>query len=167
MVNDEPIVTLFEAGTAADRLGVSASGLRRLSLIYEEVYEGLPRKPKSNNRLWPEDAVIRLQAARMLLQTEKYRTIQEALVAIKNGLVDEAEIEAPQIISEPTQQALEVFIAELRDLREELAATREQNMTLQNQLSKSLVSLEETEAESVAVRLARRFDRLMGQLFNR
>jgi len=164
MSDDRPVVTLLEAGTAAERLGVSPSGLRRLSLIYEEVYESLPRKAKSNNRLWPEEAIGRLQTARALLQAERYRTIQEALEALKHGLVDEEDLEAHPKPLDSSQRGLEVLIGELRELREELAATREQNLALQSHLSKNLVSSPETD-EALIVRLARRIDALLKRVF--
>jgi DNA-binding transcriptional MerR regulator len=165
---DRPVVTLLEAGTAAERLGVSASGLRRLAIIYETVFDELPRKPRSNNRLFPEEAVERLQAARALLQVEKYRTINEALEAIKYGLVAEDEIEASQAIKEPAPQALELLITEIQGLREDLKRTREDNAALQNQLlatARQLPSAEGVQEESVIVSIARRLDSLVKRFF--
>lgn len=165
---DRPVVTLLEAGTAAERLGVSASGLRRLAIIYETVFDELPRKPRSNNRLFPEEAVERLQAARALLQVEKYRTINEALEAIKYGLVAEDEIEASQAIKEPVPQALELLITEIQGLREDLKRAREDNAALQNQLlatARQLPSAEGVQEESVIVSIARRLDSLVKRFF--
>ena len=125
MDNDIPVVMLLEAGTAAKRLGVSASGLRRLSIIYEEVYEELPRKDRSNNRLWPEEAVERLQRARALVQDKKLGTIQEALIAIRNGLAEDIEVEAPKPNDDSTQQALRVLADEIRRLRDEVQELRQ------------------------------------------
>jgi DNA-binding transcriptional MerR regulator len=165
---DRPIVTLFEAGMAAEQLGVSASGLRRLAIIYETVYEELPRKPRSNNRLFPEEAVERLQAARGLLQAERYRTINEALEAIKYGLVAENEIEASQAIREPVPQALEVLVGEIQGLREDLKRAREDYAVLQSQLqatAKQLPNAEDVQEESVIVSAARQLDRLIKRVF--
>jgi DNA-binding transcriptional MerR regulator len=165
---NRPIVTLLEAGTAAERLGVSASGLRRLAIIYETVYEELPRKPRSNNRLFPEEAVERLQAARALLQVEKYRTINEALEAIKYGLVAEDEIEASQAIKEPAPQALELLITEIQGLREDLKRAREDNVALQNQLlatARQLPSAEDSNEDSMIVNAARQLNRLIKLFF--
>jgi DNA-binding transcriptional MerR regulator len=165
---DRPVVTLLEAGTAAERLGVSASGLRRLAIIYETIFDELPRKPRSNNRLFPEEAVERLQAARALLQVEKYRTINEALEAIKYGLVAEDEIKASQAIKEPAPQALELLITEIQGLREDLKRTREDNAALQNQLlatARQLPSAEGVQEESVIVSIARRLDSLVKRFF--
>jgi DNA-binding transcriptional MerR regulator len=165
---NSPVVTLLEAGMAAERLGVSASGLRRLAIIYETVYEALPRKPRSNNRMFSEEAVERLQAARALLQAEKYRTINEALEAIKHGLVTEDEIEVLQPAKELPPQALEVLIAEIQGLREDLKVAREDNAALQSQLLatvKQLPSAEGLQEESAIVKAAKRLDRLLKRFF--
>jgi DNA-binding transcriptional MerR regulator len=167
---DRPLVTLLEAGMAAEQLGVSASGLRRLAIIYETVYEKLPRKPRSNNRLFPEEAVERLQAARALLQAEKFRTINEALEGIKYGLVAEDEIEASQANKEPAPQALELLIAEIQGLRKDLKQAREDNVALQNQLratAKQLPNAESVQEESVIVSAAIRLDNLAKRFFRR
>lgn len=119
------VVTLLEAGTAAERLGMSPSGLRRLAIIYEEVHGELPRRPRSNNRLWPEEAVERLQDARRLLEQERYRTILEALQALEHGVTPEdvpKDIETPQMVLEqPTEGAFQVLIAEIQALRREVS----------------------------------------------
>ncbi len=125
-----PVVTLFEAGSAAERLGVSPSGLRRLAVIYEEVHGELPRRPKSNNRLWPEEALERLQAARRLLEQDKCRTIFEALEALERGVTPEnvsEDLETPQTaLRQPTEGALQVLIAEIQALRREVAELRQE-----------------------------------------
>ena len=167
---DRPVVTLFEAGMAAEQLGVSASGLRRLAIIYETVYGKLPRKPRSNNRLFPEEAVERLQVARALLQAEKYRTINEALEGIKYGLVAEDEIEASQANKEPAPQALELLIAEIQGLRKDLKQAREDNAALQSQLratAKQLPNAKDSQEDGAIVGTAKRFDRLVKRFFRR
>jgi hypothetical protein len=118
---------MLEAGAAAEQVGVSASGLRRLAPLYEAVHGELPRKPKSLNRLWPLLAVERLQAARRLVEAERYRTISDALTALARGLEpDDLELAPPAASVSPdaTQQALEVLTAEVRELRRELAEIR-------------------------------------------
>jgi DNA-binding transcriptional MerR regulator len=165
---NRPVDIMLEAGAAAERLKVSASGLRRLAVIYESVYKELPRKLRSNNRLFPEEAVERLQAARGLLQAERYRTINEALEAIKYGLVAENEIEASQAIREPVPQALEVLVGEIQGLREDLKRAREDYAVLQSQLqatAKQLPNAEDVQEESVIVSAARQLDRLVKRVF--
>lgn len=118
---------LLEAGTAAEQVGVSASGLRRLAPIYEAVHGELPRKPKSLNRLWSQTAVERLQRARRLVELERYRTISDALTALARGLdVDEVELAPTAARTNPdaTQKALEVLTAEVRALRQEVAGLK-------------------------------------------
>ncbi len=123
-----PDDVLLEAGAAAEVVGVSASGLRRLAPIYEAVHGELPRKPKSNNRLWPQTAIERLQAARQLVERECYRTISEALTALTRGIeADEVELAptAARVSPDATQRALEVLTAEVRQLRQEVAMLRQ------------------------------------------
>lgn len=129
-----PIVTLLEPATAAKHLGVSASGLRRLGPLYEKVHGELPRKgtgaEDKRARLWPQEAVERLQAARDLVDRERYRTISEALKALQSGAVDEP------IDLEPghrhagadiaTQQALQRLLEEMQALRAEVAELRDE-----------------------------------------
>lgn len=119
---------MLEAGAAAEQVGVSASGLRRLAPLYEAVHGELPRKPKSHNRLWPQVAVERLQRARRLVEAERYRTISDALTALARGLkADDTEV-APttaRVSPDATQQALAMLTAEVRQLRQEVTALRQ------------------------------------------
>ncbi len=118
---------LREAGAAAEAVGVSASGLRRLAPIYEAVHGELPRKPKTLNRLWPQLAVERLQRARQLVEAERYKTISDALTALARGLdADEVELAPTTARANPdaTQKALEVLTLEVRALRQEVAGLK-------------------------------------------
>ncbi len=122
-----PDDVLLEAGAAADAVGVSASGLRRLAPIYEAVHGELPRKPRSNNRLWPQIAVERLQRARLLVEQERHRTILDALTALARGVDDDDAELAPvsvRVGPDATQQAIAILTAEVRELRRELAELR-------------------------------------------
>lgn len=51
MIQDEGISIVFEAGAAAERLGVSPSGMRRLAVIYEQVHGDLPRRTDAKGRV--------------------------------------------------------------------------------------------------------------------
>ncbi len=118
---------LLEAGAAAEQVGVSASGLRRLAPIYEQVHGELPRKPRSNNRLWPQAALERLTAARQLVEQERYRTISEALTALARGVeTDDLELAPTAALASPdaTQKALELLTSEVRELRQEVAGLK-------------------------------------------
>lgn len=119
---------MLEAGAAAEQVGVSASGLRRLAPLYEAVHGALPRKPKSHNRLWPQIAVERLQRARRLVEAERYRTISDALTALARGLEPEdteLALTAAPVSLDATQQALAVLTDEIRQLRAELAEIKQ------------------------------------------
>ncbi len=118
---------LLEAGAAAEQVGVSASGLRRLAPLYEQIHGALPRKPRSNNRLWPQNAVERLQRARRLVELERSRTISDALTALARGVDDddlELEPSAARVSPDSTQRALELLTLEVRELRRELSEIR-------------------------------------------
>ena len=132
MYDAPEVVTLYEPATAAEKLGVSASGLRRLAPIYEAVHDELPRSGKGREdkraRLWPHEAVERLRTARALLEAGRYTTIQAALEALRDGKVsntDELTLEASQRGADvATQQALQVLLDEMRALRGEVAELR-------------------------------------------
>jgi hypothetical protein len=118
--------------------------------------------------LFPEEAVERLQAARGLLQAEKYRTINEALEAIKHGLVVDDEIDISRVTREPSPQALEVLIAEIKGLRDDLKTAREDNSALQNQLLATVRQLPgdgSVQHEGAIVDVARRLDKLLKRVF--
>jgi hypothetical protein len=128
---DEPLVTLLEPSAAAERLGVSASGLRRLAPIYEKVHEPLPRRGTGDKskraRLWPSEAVERLQDARALVEQGRCKTILEALQALQTGVVTTLEIEPvnrQQGLDVATQKTLEMLIREISALRDEVAELR-------------------------------------------
>jgi hypothetical protein len=125
---------VYDPARAADLLGVSASGLRRLAPIYESVFGELKRVGKGDeekrSREWPSEAVGRLQAARSVTgRGRPYRTIEAALEAIRDGVeVDTAEIDlgsrqagADAAIGE----ALQVLIGEIQALRLEVAELKQ------------------------------------------
>ena len=132
MSDDAP--TMYEPATAAEKLGMSASGLRRLGPIYEAVHGELPRTGKGAEdkrpRLWPAEAVERLTTARALVVAKRYETIEKALEALRDGIELDGEglaIEAPQRGSElATQHALRVLLEEVQGLRGEVVALQRQ-----------------------------------------
>jgi hypothetical protein len=109
----------------ATRLGITTSGLRRLGDIYEEVHGELPRDEATNSRLWPDEAVDRLEAARFLVSSGRSRTVKEALVTIETSNLDLSEI-VPQGLAQPLSQdeLLNQFAEVVRQAVED--ATREQ-----------------------------------------
>ncbi len=127
----EPVVTLLEPSAASERLGVSASGLRRLAPIYENVYEPLPRRGSGDMskraRLWSTEAVERLKDARALVEQGRCKTILEALQALQAGVIKTLEVEPvnrQQGLDIATRKTLELLIEEVSALRDEIAALR-------------------------------------------
>jgi hypothetical protein len=57
----------WNPGDVARRLGVRPSGLRRLVGVYADLYGELPMDSSGTSRRWPQEAVVRLEAARALL----------------------------------------------------------------------------------------------------
>lgn len=106
---------------AAEALGVSSSGLRRLAEIYSAVRGELPRDPKSRSRIWPERAVNELGVARSLVLQGRAASIREALEAVGRG---ETVPEGWPGIRRPGLQQPERMETELRSLHSELALIR-------------------------------------------
>ncbi len=128
---NEPVVTLLEPSAAAERLGVSASGLRRLAPIYEQIHEPLPRRGSGDvskrARLWSTEAVDRLQDARALVEQGRCKTILEALQAQQAGVITTLEVEPvnrQQGLDIATRKTLELLIKEVSALRDEIAELR-------------------------------------------
>jgi len=129
---------------AAETLGVSASGLRRLAGIYAELYGELPRDPdrtgRTSPRVWPVDAVVRLRRARELVTTGKQRSIADALKVVEatgreidipashGGPSDAPRDQVLKLLravleaQKETSARLEALEAENRELRHQLAA---------------------------------------------
>lgn len=81
---------LLSPREVAERLGVSASGLRRLAVIYTRAGGELPRDPRSRSRLWPRRAVEELSFARSLVATRSAASIEEALVGLWRGQFEDS-----------------------------------------------------------------------------
>lgn len=137
----EDVPLIIEASEAARQLGVSASGMRRLLVIYEQVHGDLPRKgPKETDaRLVSSEVVERLGAARHLVDSDRFRSIAEALTALDEGLKPDLTVDST--LDTPVKglsgEALGLLLDELRAVRErlagiegELSAVREEVATL-------------------------------------
>jgi hypothetical protein len=79
-------------GEAARQLGVSPSGLRRLAVIYGEVYGDLQKDAGGTSRIWTQEAVVRLQRARALMAAGQARSVRDALVAVEGGAAPRVEV---------------------------------------------------------------------------
>ncbi len=85
---------VLSPGEAARVLGVSPSGLRRLAVVYGEVYGELQKDAGGTSRIWPREAVVRLQAARALMAAGQARSVRDALVAVEGGTAPPVELTA-------------------------------------------------------------------------
>jgi hypothetical protein len=154
------VVVLSEPATAAERLGVSASGLRRLASIYEAVHGELPRKGSGAEdkraRLWPEEAIEHLRDARKLVVLKRSRTILEALRALQGGVtVEEVEMEPAGRqtgLDVATQRTLEMLLEGMAKLHAEVAELRK-DADRDRQLEPSTKQVD-TEQHGPLVRLA-------------
>jgi hypothetical protein len=113
---------VFGAGDVAKQLDISLPGLRRLAVVYERVYGELPRDDRG--RLWPEEAVARLQAARAAVRKGRAASTEAALRAGDDGdvvVVDRRYPAAPSKAADDRADdradALEKLLEELRLLR--------------------------------------------------
>jgi len=137
LIQDEGIPIVFEAGAAAERLGVSPSGMRRLAVIYEGVHGDLPRKPdvkgnisEASGRLYSGEVLGRLEAARAMVEAERYPTIREALQALRRGEPTDLPAEvATGARGASSDAAWRAVLVELREVRAELAALRSEVAT--------------------------------------
>jgi hypothetical protein len=100
-------------GLAADKLSASPSGLRRLAKIYEEVHGELPRDG-TGGRFWTDEAIERLEAAKALVESSRYRSIKAALEALQEGVEAPSEALAKD---EPQPDMMRLLLDELRALR--------------------------------------------------
>jgi phage gp37-like protein len=171
---DSYIVT---PGQAAKRLGVSASGIRRLLVIYEDVHGELGRNPDTNARVISSEVVEQLAAARLLVEAERFTSIKEALTALEQGLQPDITIadtlntasrdlsgQALGLILDELR-AVRSELAELRPVRDEVQALREEVVTL-----KALPAADTTPGDdtvdarhSLLVRLALWLERRLGR----
>lgn len=189
---------LLEPSAAAEALNVSPSGLRRLAPLYEAVFGELPRRgdgaEDKRARLWPKSSVEKLSAARALVDADKsrrvkrYKTIQDALEAIRNGTADKPrEVVGYHFApDEATQEAFGVLLSQMRKLQDSHEALRAEvrelradrllpNATaleteLKEQQFAAAVLLHTQEAteptpnnDGVFIKIARRIERFLGR----
>lgn len=117
---------IVTAGEAAKRVGVSASGIRRLLVIYEEVHGELPRNQATDARVISSEVVEQLAAARMLVEAGRFNSIKEALQALDNGLQPDITIAdtLDTAARDLSGQALGLILEEMRAMHEELTYLR-------------------------------------------
>lgn len=115
---------MFEAGAAAERLGVSASGLRRYASLYEQVHGELPRKVNTKSRLYPAVALERLAGAQRLVEAERYKSILEGLEALEQGVRPDLPGVEVQVVGSVPGDVSQALLDELRALRAEVVEMR-------------------------------------------
>ena len=131
--------TLLPSHLAARALGVSPATLRRYAALWEGVVGPLPRDPRGG-RLWPKEALARLQAAREAHLREGL-PLEEALARVQGdfpaaGLALPSEGEALALLRALAER-LERVEGELRALREENACLREALKALEPPVSEA------------------------------
>ena len=121
---------VYGPGDVATRLGVSSAGLRRLAVLYERVYGQLGRDPRQG-RVWPQEAVERLERARAKVRAGQAVSIEAALNSLTLGEPGAEVPEPPELAQASEEQdrdrALGAVVGELRALR---LAVEEQNHRL-------------------------------------
>jgi hypothetical protein len=122
---------VYGPADVAARLGVSPAGLRRLAVVYERVYGELRRDPRLG-RMWPQEAVERLERARNMVNTGQAVSVESALNALASDdpSADDPRAQAlarPRSAAEQEDRGLKAVVGELRALRQ---AIEEQNRRL-------------------------------------
>lgn len=122
---------VYAPADVAARLGVSGAGLRRLAVVYERVHGVLGRDPRLG-RVWPQEAVERLERARKIVRTGRAMSVETALALLASGEVDPNYSQQRPTLGEShsvssQDQVLEGLMGELRALRQ---AVEEQNRHL-------------------------------------
>jgi hypothetical protein len=104
-------------------------------VVYGEVYGALQKDAGGTSRIWPREAVVRLQAARALMAAGQARSIRDALVAVEGGTapvvemaVSDGRVEAALGVVatrlEALQDSNQRLEAEVRALRSEVEGLR-------------------------------------------
>jgi hypothetical protein len=117
---------LVKTAAAANVLGISTRTLYRLAPIYEQVHGELPRDG-SHGRLWPLEAIERIQSARLTVKDRRAESIEAALRGFDTP-EDVQSFRLPASFSGRTLEtgastrALEELVGELHALREAVEA---------------------------------------------
>lgn len=162
---------VYEAGAAAEHLGVSPSGLRRYAALYEELHGELPRRVNTKNRLYTGEALERLAGAKALVEAGRCSSILDGLRALEAGVRPDllgVEVE-PRVGGGLPGDAAGTLLAELRAVRSELVELREDNRALWAEL-RAFAALPPAdrgtadEGAGLLTRLAGRVERLLQRL---
>ncbi len=155
------LTELLEAGAAAERLGVSPSGLRRYASLYEQLHGELPRKVNTENRLYPDEALERLATARRLVEVKRCKSILEALEALEQGVKPDLPAAEVQVLVGLQGDAALALLEELRAVRSEVAEMR---VEMQKLAALPPADKRAGAEAGLLVRLAARVERWLGRL---
>lgn len=98
-------------GEVAQHLGLSPASVRRIAQQYEAVFGDLPRDEQAR-RLWPLEAVRRVQVAHQALGSGRVTSLTQALELVRDGE------ELPQQVTLPVERdVLDELLREVRALR--------------------------------------------------
>jgi len=117
---------LVKSAAAANVLGISTTTLNRLAPIYEQVHGELPRGGR-HVRLWPLEAIERIQSARLAVKERRAESIEAALrgfytpEALQSFRLPASISEGP-LETQASPRALEELAGELHALREAVEA---------------------------------------------
>ena len=117
---------LVKSAAAANVLGISKTTLNRLAPIYEQVHGELPRGGR-HARLWPLEAIERIQSARLAVKERRAESIEAALrgfytpEALQSFRLPASISEGP-LETQASPRALEELAGELHALREAVEA---------------------------------------------
>jgi hypothetical protein len=160
----------FTPAEAQQMLGVSDASLRRLARAYERVYGELPTV--NQTRIYPDEALKRIQAAREVLQQGKAASFERALEMLSRSTADPEDLLAQPNMPEP----VELVLNELRAIHARLDGIEEENRALREQL-KALTPPTDTpsggkaeyvaEMEKIHADYERRLKYLQGELERR
>jgi hypothetical protein len=126
MEGEAPEQRLVISSVAANKLGISKATLNRMAPIYEQVHGELPRGGR-HVRLWPLEAIERIQSARLAVEERRAESIEAALRDF-DTTEDLQSFRLPASISKGTLEtqasprALEELAGELHALREAVEA---------------------------------------------
>ena len=138
---------LIRSAAAANVLGISTATLNRIAPIYEQVHGELPRGGR-HVRLWPLEAIERIQSARRAVKERRVESIEAALRGFENpedlqSFQLQARIAGGTLETRASPRTLEELAEEMHALRE---VVEDQN-TLLNTLVNTLLSAETARSE--------------------
>ncbi len=145
--------TVYPPAEAARLLGVSVSGLRRYGLLYEGVFDQLPRDPQGR-RLWTPEAITRLRRAKALMAEGRAVSIQAALEADETPVQDTQGV----VLHDPSTEAF----TRLTDALNVIIRLEQTNQQLVHEVAALRERLEQGDPN--AEELRRMNDYLIGEL---